>query len=101
MEFCLQKENFASQKAQDFYNCSDHHKTWRFLEIIILFSATDELLDTYVNNADDPSVEGYWEWSAKFEKENDNFYYLKVTFKYLFAIITFRTSVRLNCYEGK
>ena len=76
--------------------CSDHHKSWRFLEIVYI-SMTDELLVPYVRhclqNQMQPSVSGYWAWNN--EVDNPNYTYMQqMVFTFLHSIMLFRAGVR-------
>ena len=88
---------FSSPKAQEYARrCSDHHKSWKILEILYL-AITDELLLPYVRyclkNTISPSASGYWQWAD--DICNPNYMYLQqMALTFLHSLMLFRVGCR-------
>lgn len=97
----MEELGFKTEKSLNYvYECADHHKTWRLMELL-LFAVTDEILHLYTSQTNEYSVDGFWNWLHTNDAFSQNFVYgHQMTFHLLFAIILFRVSVRRNCYKG-
>ena len=99
-----QDYGFESISAQEFIKKgSDHHYAWSFMEKV-LYAVVDELLQSYIDTCEKPTVDGYWNW-CKLQMESiklsKNYVYLQqMVMKYLMAIALFRLSVRRNHFQG-
>ena len=94
---------FKTENALNFaFKCSDHHKTWSILEII-LFAFTDELLYPYVlscrSKNKNATIDDYWNWSA--DIVNPNYLFIQqMIFTFLHSIMMFRVGVRNNDHKA-
>jgi hypothetical protein len=88
---------FKTPKAQDCARkCSDHHKTFKILEILYI-AMVDELLVPFVQFCKTHSVEAtldqYWIWSQ--DVKNANYMYCQqMALTFLHAIMVFRVGCR-------
>ncbi len=77
--------------------CSDHHKTWQFLETCYV-SITDELLVAYVCNGKQshkvPSVSDYWMWNNESVNDANYLYFQQMIFTFLHALMLYKCRVR-------
>ena len=89
---------FRSPKVLEYIRkCSDHHKTWRLLEITYI-AVADELLVPYVRHclqkAEQPTAKGYWSWSNDVVVDPNYIYLQQMIFTFLQAVMLFRCGVR-------
>lgn len=95
---------FKSDRAQLYVKKgSDHHKTWKLLEISYL-ALSKELIYPYVKDClkrnKEASVAGYWKWSDS-DVNDPNFIYMQqMVFTYLHALMMLRTGARRNNVEA-
>ena len=93
---------FVSENAQAYAKKgSDHHKLWDIIEICYI-AFIDKLLHEFVRNFNKqgvpPTVNDYWEYSAKIS--NPNYLFMQqITFTFLHGLMILRKGIRANSYK--
>ena len=80
------------------HKCSDHHKSWQIL-MILLFGTSDELILPYVRNCKAtnsvPTLHGFYTFFQSSQNPNYRFLF-EAIFSYILALFVFRCGVRRN-----